>query len=176
MFPYRATSSGEDSPKPGSTLVCIKPNILIRNSIMMRQVPYDATFSNMLRMRNLTCHLPEPGCLDEFWMSHINTNYIKLQFTMVWSSAPIFFQFLKVEFLIYESGRSGWGNEINKSCWAVPCREKSWRKKMKIGMSCESSEVNLLCQVEVLRKLSFWNLRSQWQQPYNCQLFQSFLW
>ena len=24
MFPYRATSSGEDSPKPGSTLVCIK--------------------------------------------------------------------------------------------------------------------------------------------------------
>ena len=28
-------------------------------------------------------------------------------------------------------------------------------KKIKVGMSCESSEVNLLCQVEVLRKISF---------------------
>ena len=56
---------------------------LIRNSIMMRQVPYDATVSNMLRMRNLTCHLPEPGCFDDFWMSHMNANYIKLQFSMI---------------------------------------------------------------------------------------------
>ena len=78
-------------------------------------------------------------CLDDFWMSHINTNCKKMQFTTVICSH---FLVLKVEIINYE--------------WHAGAVDEQTLAEEKPNKKCVLNQaVNRVCQVQVAGKYGF---------------------
>ena len=107
----------------------------------------------------------------------MNTNYINLQFTMVHTWQLVWLEKWEISLFIWEvryamviapifSVFKNWNSKLwireeqlrqwnKQKLLSSPLLRKILRKTIKIGMSCESSEVNILCQVEVAGKHLF---------------------